>query len=224
MHHLNRKRTKWGNPMLLHDMIKAPNPRRVRIFLSEKQIDVPRREVDIPGGANLAPDYLAINPRGVVPTLVLDDGRIIDESLAICRYFEVLHPEPNLFGRDAFEQAQVERWQRICEFDGMFSVAGIFRNTAAPFANRGGAGNVPALAQSPEIAARSRIMTMHWFERLNTRLGESAFVASDRYTIADITAMVTVDFARWVKIAIPDNHAHTRRWYAEVSARPSAKA
>ena len=86
--------------MLLHDMVKAPNPRRVRIFLAEKGIAVPSVEVDIPGGGNLAGDYLAINPRGVVPTLVLDDGRIIDESIAICRYFEALHPEPNLFGND----------------------------------------------------------------------------------------------------------------------------
>jgi glutathione S-transferase len=209
--------------MLLYDMIKAPNPRRVRIFLAEKGIDVPRHEVDIPGGGNLSPDYLAINPRGVVPTLVLADGRIIDESVAICRYFEALHPEPNLFGRDAYEIAQVERWQRQMEFDGMFSVAGVFRNTAPAFATRGAPGSAPSLAQSPELAERSRVMTLHWFDKLNARLADSAFVACDRYTIADITAMVTVDFARWVRIGIPEDHAHTRRWYAEVSGRASAK-
>ena len=210
--------------MLLHDMVKAPNPRRVRIFLAEKGIAVPSVEVDIPGGGNLAGDYLAINPRGVVPTLVLDDGRIIDESIAICRYFEALHPEPNLFGNDPYEIAQVESWQRQCEFEGLFAIAGIFRNTAAPFANRGAPGSMPPLPQSADIAARSGLLAAHWFERLDARLAASAFVAADRFTIADITAMVTVDFARWVKLGIPEAHAHTRRWYGEVAARPSARA
>ena len=104
-----------AKPMKLYDMVKAPNPRRVRIFLAEKGVTIETVEVDIPGGANLGSDYLAINPRGVVPTLALDDSSVIDESIAICRYIDALHPEPNLFGREPLEIARVEQWQRRCD-------------------------------------------------------------------------------------------------------------
>lgn len=210
--------------MKLYDMIKAPNPRRVRIFLAEKGIEVPREEIDIPGGANLTPDYLAVNPRGVVPTLVLDDGTTIDESIAICRYFEALHPEPNLFGRDPLEVARVEAWQRRGEFEGLFNIAMVFRNTAAPFANRAMPGTNPPLPQLPDLAERGRTLTWHFLESLNDRLGQSEFVASDRYTVADITALVAVDFAKWVQIRVPEAHTNTRRWYEAVAGRPSARA
>jgi glutathione S-transferase len=210
--------------MKLYDMVKAPNPRRVRIFLAEKGIEIKRVEVDIPGGANLAPDYLAVNPRGVVPTLVLDDGTTLDESIAICRYFEALNPEPNLFGRDALEQARVEAWQRRCEFEGLFNIAMVFRNTAAPFANRAMPGTNPALPQIAELAERGRVLTWHFLDTLNERLGRSAYLAGDRYTVADITGLVAVDFAKWVQIRVPEDHANTRRWYEAVASRPSARA
>jgi glutathione S-transferase len=210
--------------MKLYDMVKAPNPRRVRMFLAEKGIEVARVEIDIPGGANLQPDYLAINPRGTVPTLVLDDGTVLDESIAICRYFEELHPEPNLMGRTPLEKAQIERWQRHMELDGMMSVGAVFRNTAAPFANRGMPGSAPSLPQLPAMADRGIALTRHFFEQLNQRLGASAFVGGDRFTIADITAFITVEFARWVKLAPDAAHAHTLRWYGEIKSRPSAKA
>ncbi len=202
----------------------APNPRRVRIFLAEKGIAVEREEVDIPSGGNLAPAFLAVNPRGVVPTLLLDDGTVIDESIAICRYFEVLHPEPPLFGRTAIEQATIESWQRRCELDGMFAVAGIFRNRSPGFAMRAMPGSTPPLAQSEELAARGEVLTAHFLDRLEERLLVSPFVAGDSYSVADITALVTVDFARWVKIRVPATHAATTAWYAAVSARPSATA
>lgn len=205
-------------------MVKAPNPRRVRIFLAEKRIEIDRVEVDIPGGGNLAPAYLAMNPRGVVPTLLLDDGSIIDESVAICRYFEMLHPVPNLMGLDALESAQIESWQRRVEFDGMFSVASAFRNEAEPFANRGMPGSLPPLPAIPALAERGRILTAHFFETLNSRLGDCEFVAGNRYTIADISALVTVDFAKWIRMRVPEAHIHTRRWYDAVSQRPSAGA
>lgn len=210
--------------MKLYDMVKAPNPRRVRIFLAEKGIEVERIEVDIPGGANLGDDYRAINPRGVVPTLVLDDGTAIDESIAICRYIEALHPEPNLFGRDPLEIARIEQWQRRGEFEGLFNIAMIFRNTAAPFANRAMPGTNPPLPQIPELAERGRVLTWHFLETLDARLGESEFVAGDRFTLADITAFVAVDFAKWVQIRVPETQANTRRWYEAVSTRPSARA
>lgn len=210
--------------MKLYDMTQAPNPRRVRIFLAEKGIDIAREEIDIPSGANRQPAYLAINPRGVIPTLVLDDGDIIDESVAICRYFEILQPEPNLMGRDAKEAATIESWQRRIEFDGMFNAGAIFRNTAPRFATRAQPGSGPDLPQIPALAERGRALLPGFFDMLETRLENREFLAADRYTIADISAQVTVDFARWVKFAIPDANANTRRWYDSVSARPSAKA
>ena len=210
--------------MILYDMGLAPNPRRVRIFLAEKGIEVERVEVDIPSGANLAPEFVAINPRGVVPTLVLDDGTIIDESMAICRYFEALQPSPPLFGTTPVEQATIESWQRQCEFDGLFAVAGIFRNRSPHYAMRAMPGTNPPLAQSAELAERSTVLIAHFLERLEMRLAASAFVGGDGYSVADITAMVTLDFARWVKVRVPESHAATLAWYAGVSGRPSAKA
>ncbi len=210
--------------MKLYDMTKAPNPRRVRMFLAEKGISIERVEIDIPGGANLRPDYLAINPRGAIPTLQLDDGTILDESVAICRYFEELHPEPNLMGRTPLEKAQIESWQRHMELDGLFSIAAIFRNTAPQFVDRGMPGTVPALPQIPEMATRGMALSTHFFETLNKRLGETTYVAGDRFSIADITGFIAVDFARWVKLAPADDHDHTRKWYAAIKSRPSAQA
>jgi glutathione S-transferase len=210
--------------MKLYDMVKAPNPRRVRMFLAEKGVAVERVEIDIPGGANLAGDYLAINPRGVVPTLQLDDGTIIDESIAICRYIDALHPEPNLFGRDPVEIARVEQWQRRAEFEGLFNIAAVFRNTAEPFANRAMPGTAPPLAQIAAMAERGRVLTWHFIDMLEARLGESIYVAGDRFTLADITALVAVDFAKWVQIRMSEAHPNLQRWYAAVSSRPSAKA
>lgn len=210
--------------MKLYDMIKAPNPRRVRIFLAEKGIEAERIEVDIPGGANLGSDYLAINPRGVVPTLQLDDGTTIDESIAICRYIEAVHPEPNLFGADPLEIARVEQWQRRGEFEGLFNIAMVFRNTAEPFANRAMPGTNPPLPQIAELAERGRVLTWHFIDTLEARLGESEYLAGDRFTVADITGLVAIDFAKWVQIRVSDAHPNLQRWYAQVSSRPSARA
>ena len=210
--------------MLLYDMGLAPNPRRVRIFLAEKGITVEKVELDIPTGGNLSPEFLAINPRGVVPTLVLDDDTMIDESMAICRYFEALQPSPPLFGTTPIEQATIESWQRQCEFDGLFAIAGIFRNRSPHYEMRAMPGTNPPLAQSAELAERGTVLIAHFLERLEARLAASPFVGGDSYSVADITAMVTLDFARWVKVRVPESHAATLAWYAGVSGRPSAKA
>lgn len=207
--------------MKLYDMVKAPNPRRVRIFLAEKGVAIEREEVDIPSGANLAPAFLAVNPRGVVPALVLDDGTVIDESVAICRYFEMTTPEPNLMGRDPVEAATIESWQRRCEFDGMFAVASVFRNESPMYASRAMPGTSPGLPQIAAMAERGRALTMHWFEQMNARLAESEWVAGDRFTVADITALVTIDFAKWVRLRIGDEQRHLARWYAACRERPS---
>lgn len=210
--------------MKLYDMKLAPNPRRVRIFLAEKGIYVERVDLNIGAGENLSPEFLAINPRGLLPTLVLDDGTVLDESIAICRYFEEVYPEPNLMGRTALEKAMIESWQRRIEFDGLLSVATAFRNAAPHFANRSMPGAHPPLPQVPAMVERGMILSQGFFDALNDRLGNSAYVAGDRFTIADITALTTIDFAKWIKLTIGEQHPHLRRWYADVSARPSATA
>jgi glutathione S-transferase len=210
--------------MKLYDMRQAPNPRRVRIFLAEKGVAIPSEEVDIQAGANLDQAYLAINPRGVVPTLVLDDGRILDESVAICRYIEGLHPEPNLFGVSAWEAADVERWQRRMEFDGMFNVAAAFRNTAPAYAERGAPGAGPATPAIPAMAERGQLLARQWMDRLEDHLAGRDFIASERFTIADITAFVALDFAKWVGIRAGDAHPNVVAYHARIKARPSSAA
>jgi glutathione S-transferase len=210
--------------MKLYDMRQAPNPRRVRIFLAEKGVAIPSEEVDIQAGANLDQAYLAINPRGVVPTLVLDDGRILDESVAICRYIEGLHPEPNLFGVSAWEAADVERWQRRMEFDGMFNVAAAFRNTAPAYAERGAPGAGPATPAIPAMAERGQLLARQWMDRLEDHLAGRDFIVSERFTIADITAFVALDFAKWVGIRAGDAHPNVVAYHARIKARPSSAA
>ena len=209
--------------MKLYDCQMAPNPRRVRVFLAEKGVDIPKTEVSIIEGENLKPEYLAVNPRGLLPTLELDDGSRIDETNAICRYIEETQPEPNLMGRDALEKARIESWQRHMEFDGLNPTGEMFRNSFDPFKNRGlpGLENVQAI---PELAARGKAGVERFYERLEQRLSQSAYVAGERYTIADITALCVVDFASFAKMGIPEANTNTKRWHADVSSRPSAKA
>ncbi len=209
--------------MKLYDCQMAPNPRRVRVFLAEKGVDIPKTEVSIIEGENLKPEYLAVNPRGLLPTLELDDGSRIDETIAICRYIEETQPEPNLMGRDALEKAQIESWQRHMEFDGLNPTGEMFRNSFDPFKNRGlpGLENVQAI---PELAARGKAGVERFYERLEQRLSQSAYVAGERYTVADITALCVVDFASFAKMGIPEANTNTKRWHADVSSRPSAKA
>ena len=209
--------------MKLYDCQMAPNPRRVRVFLAEKGVDIPKTEVSIIEGENLKPEYLAVNPRGLLPTLELDDGNRIDETIAICRYIEETQPEPNLMGRDALEKAQIESWQRHMEFDGLNPTGEMFRNSFDPFKNRGlpGLENVQAI---PELATRGKAGVERFYERLEQRLSQSTYIAGDRYTVADITALCVVDFASFAKMGIPEANTNTKRWHADVSARPSAKA
>ena len=210
--------------MKLYDMMNAPNPRRVRMFLAEKGLEVPRQEIDVKAGENLGAAYLAINPRGLVPALQLDDGRILDESVAICRYFEALHPAPDLFGQTPFEQAEVERMQRQMEFEGMFNIAAVFRNTAEAYADRGAAGTGPATPQIPEMAERGLALAKLWMERLEARLEGREWVAIDRISIADITTYVSLDFAKWVKLRAGDEHPNIQAFHARMKARPSSSA
>ena len=201
--------------MKLYDNTHAPNPRRVRIFLAEKGIEVPRVEVDLAVDLR-KPEFLALNPLGKVPVLELDDGRAISESVAICRYFEETQPEPPLMGVDAADRAVVEMWQRRMELEVMFPVVQTFRNTHDYFKGR-----IPQVAEFGEVCRRAAGKALGW---LDGELSDRPFVAGERYTIADITALVGIDFGRVVQIRIDPEHKNLSRWYEAVSTRPSAKA
>ena len=211
--------------MKLYDSKLAPNPRRVRMFMAEKGIECETAQVDIIQGENLSDDFLAINPRGVLPTLVLDDGTVLDESVAICRYLEEIQPQPPLIGTDPVSKAHIEARQRHMEFDGLMGAAEAFRNSFPGFANRGLPGNAGAVDAVPELAERGKNTVQRFYERLDEALAESEFVAGDAFTIADITALCTIDFAVGAaRVPIPDDCENLKRWHAAVSARPSAAA
>jgi len=202
--------------MKLYDTKMAPNPRRVRIFLAEKGITVPDEQVDLAKAQNRTPEFLKINPMGGVPVLQLDDGTYLAESVAICRYFEETHPEPRLMGGDARDKAIVEMWQRRMELNLFAMVAGCFRNTSDFFKGR--------IPQVPEYSEVCRQAAEKMFGTLDGFLAASKFIAGDRYTIADITALVAIDFAKLIKLRIGPEQKHLARWYETVSTRPSARA
>jgi glutathione S-transferase len=193
------------------------------MFLAEKSIEIPKVEIDIMGGENLESNYLEKNPRGVLPLLELDDGTYIDESVAICRYFEELHPSPPLMGTNARTKALIESRQRHMEFDGLLALADIVRNSAPGFQKRGIPG-VSGVAAIEALVARGVNSFTRFLERLNTSLADSEYIAGEEFSIADITAICIIDFARWANIDIPEHDDHTRRWYDRVSSRPSATA
>jgi glutathione S-transferase len=203
--------------MKLYDGGRAPNPRRTRIFLVEKGISLPIEQVDILAKQHKTPEYTAINPLQRIPSLVLDDGTVITESIAICRYFEALRPNPPLFGVGAKEIAEVEMWNRRCEMNFMFCVASVFRHLHPSMKEL----EVPQL---PEWAEANKPRVAWFLELLDRELGAREFIAGDRYSVADITAMVTVDFMKPAKLAVPDALSNVNRWHASVSARPSAAA
>ena len=203
--------------MKLYDGGRAPNPRRVRVYLAEKGITVPTEPVDLGALQQKSAAYAAINPVQRVPALALDDGTVIAESIAICRYFEALHPEPPLFGVGAREIAEIEMWNRRLELHLLFPIAHIFRNTHPAMKEM----EVP---QVPAWAEANRPRVMEFLEILDRNLKDRPFVAGDRYTVADITGLVAVDFMKPAKLAVPETCANVRRWHAAVSARPSASA
>jgi glutathione S-transferase len=203
--------------MKLYDGGRAPNPRRTRIFLAEKGIKLPLEQVDLGALQQKSEPFAAVNPLMRVPALVLDDGTVITESIAICRYFEALHPEPPLFGRGALESAQVEMWNRRMELHFLFPVSHVFRNSH-PAMKEMEVPQVPAWAE----ANKPRILEfITWLDR---ELGGRRFVAGDSFTVADITGLVTVDFMKPAKLSVPDELKNLKRWHAELAARPSAAA
>ncbi|HMO30552.1 glutathione S-transferase family protein [Enterovirga sp.] len=203
--------------MKLYDGGRAPNPRRVRIFLAEKGISVPLVPVDIMKGEHKTPAFTSLNPMQRIPSLVLDDGTVISESIAICRYFEALQPEPALFGRGPAGCALVEMWQRRMELDLLLAVAAVFRHTHPSMVTL----EAQQVAEWGE-ANRSRVASFLTF--LDGHLEGREFVAGDEFSVADITGLVAVDFMRLPRIPVPEGLANVKRWHGALAARPSAKA
>jgi glutathione S-transferase len=200
----------------IYETKTAPSPRRVRIFLAEKAIPMQYVELDIQKGENLAPAIRAKNPVAKVPILQLDDGTCISEAASICRYFEEIQPDPPLMGATALEKAQVDMWQRQSEFYLFMQVGMCFQHSTAYFKDR-----MTPIKAYGEVAGKN---ALDFLRILDTRLGQSAFIAGDKYSIADITALCAIDFARVVKIRISDEQLNLQRWYQAVSSRASAQA
>ena len=210
--------------MKLYDFELAPSPKRVRMFLAEKGVDVPAVRVDVRERAQFADSYKRINPFSVVPALELDDGTVICESVAICRYFEETHPEPPLFGGGALERARVEMWSRRAEINGYLPVADALRNRAAMFEDRGLPGVPGGVPQIPELATRGRAAFERFLRLLDPHLAGNEYLAGERFSIADITCFVALWFGARGKMGVPEDCAHVRRWFGAASARPSAEA
>jgi glutathione S-transferase len=203
--------------MKLYDGGRAPNPRRTRIFLAEKGIKLTLEPIDLGAMQHRSAVYTAINPIQRVPALELDDGTVITESIAICRYFEELQPDPPMFGSGALEIARVEMWNRRLELHFLFPVSHVFRNSHPAMKEM----EVP---QVPAWAEANKPRVLEFIALLDRELADRLFVAGDKFTVADITGLVAVDFMKPAKLAVPDELKNLKRWHAEVSARPSAAA
>ena len=207
--------------MKLHDCQMAPNPRRVRIFLAEKGIEVEKIEHSILEGETCGDDYLKINPWGTVPALELDDGTVIREAPAIFRFIETDHPDPNLLGNDPKEAAEIEAWERFSEINGMGAIGEFFRKQTEALAGRGLPGPT-SLDLIPALVERGQARAGWFYKQLNEQLGKHEYVGRDSYSVADITAQCAIDFGIAVSLGIPDDCANVARWHATVSARPHA--
>jgi glutathione S-transferase len=203
--------------MKLYDGGRAPNPRRVRVFLAEKGVSVPIVPVDMGAMEHRSAALTALNPFQRLPILELDDGTVLTESIAICRYFEELHPEPSLFGRATMERALIEMWQRRIELNLLASVAAAFRHTHPAMKDW----EVPQL---PEWGEVNRPKALNVLKFLDGELSGREFIAGDRISVADITGMIAIDFMKPAKIALPESLIHVGRWYGAMKARPSAAA
>ncbi len=203
--------------MKLYDAPKAPNPRRVRIFMAEKGIDIPRVQIDIGQMQHFAPEFAALNPLRKTPALELDDGTIITETVAICRYLDALHPLPPLFGEGALGQALVEMWQRRIELEFLFPVAHAFRHLHPAMREL----EVP---QIPAWGEANKPRALAFLDLLDAHLADRPFVCGEEFSIADITGLCAVDWMRPARIAMPEHLSNVRRWHQQISARPSATA
>jgi glutathione S-transferase len=204
----------------LYDCATAPSPRRARILLAEKGVAHQTVQVDLRNREQMGEAFRRVNPQCTVPALATDDGLLLTDNAAIAAYLEAAYPEPPLLGRTPGEKAEIASWNWRIEFDGLMAVAEALRNSSPGMVNRALPGPVD-YAQIPALAERGLQRLQHFLAVLNDRLADRAFIATDRLSVADITAVVTVDFARVVKVKPGDAHPHLLRWRAAMGERPS---
>jgi glutathione S-transferase len=203
-----------------YDCATAPSPRRARILLAEKGVACESVEVDLRSGEQLSDAYRRINPQCTVPTLRTDDGLLLTDNAAITAWLEARFPEPPVLGVTPAEKADIASWNWRVEFEGLLAIAEAMRNSAPAMAERALAGPVN-YAQIPELAERGRARARQFFVTLNERLAGRDFLAADRFSIADITAVVAVDFARVIKLRLDEQWPELHRWRAGMASRPS---
>jgi glutathione S-transferase len=206
--------------IILYDCATAPSPRLARILLAEKGIDHETVQVDLVRGEQLGEAYRAINPQCTVPALRTEEDGLLTDNAAIAAWLEAQYPEPPLMGRTPAEKAEIASWNWRIEFEGLLAIAETLRNGSPAMADRALPGPVN-YAQIPELAQRGLARVQHFFETLNERLAGREFIATDRFSLADITAVVAVDFARIVRVKPGEQHPELVRWRAAMGERPS---
>lgn len=206
----------------LYDCATAPNPRRARIFLAEKGVAHETVQIDLRSGEQMSEAYRRINPHCTVPALRVDGALVLTDNAAIAAYLEAQYPQPPLLGRSAKDKAEIASLNWRMEFDGLMPVAEALRNGSPAMVDRAlpGPVNYPQIA---ELAQRGLARAQRFFEELNTHLAERSFVAAEQFSVADITALVAVDFARVIKLKPDERHPHLLRWRAAMAERPSMK-
>lgn len=204
----------------LYDCTTAPSPRRARVLLAEKDVAHDTVQVDLRSGEHLGAAYLAVNPQGTVPALRTDEGLMLTDNAAITAWLEARFPQPPLLGSTPQQKAEIASWNWRMEFDGLLAIAEALRNSATAMANRALPGPVD-YAQIPELAQRGLARTRQFFSMLDERLAGRDFIATDQFSIADITAVVAMDFARVVKLKPGEQHPHLQRWRTAMAQRPS---
>lgn len=204
----------------LYDCAPAPSPRRARFLLAEKSIDYETIQIDLQKGEQLSEAYKAINPRCTVPALITEHGQLISENIAIAAYLEALQPEPCLMGKSALQKARILEWNWRCEFEGLLAVAEILRNSSKAMQARALPGP-HNYEQIPALAERGRQRLKHFFQTLNKQLATHDFVAGDDFSLADITAVITMDFSRWVKAWPDESLEPLQQWHQKISTRPA---
>ncbi len=208
--------------MIFYDFHGAPSPRRARMFIAEKQIDIESREIDLKVREQFSPEFLALNPRGTVPAFVTDTGLALTENVGIAAYLEEKFPTPPLMGNSADEKGAVLMWNAICETQGFLVIGNYLRNSNPGHSGRAITGPV-SFEQIPDLANRAKKRADIFFNMLEAQLSKSDYLATDKFTFADISGFVVCDFARMVKISIPKNCSATQAWYDKIKERPSAK-
>jgi len=208
--------------MIFYDFHGAPSPRRARMFIAEKQIDIENREIDLKLKEQFSPEFLAINPRGTVPAFVTDSGLALTENVGIAAYLEEKFPTPPLMGNTADEKGAVLMWNAICETQGFLVIGNYLRNSNPGHSGRAITGPV-SFEQIPDLASRAKKRADIFFNMLEAQLIKSDYLATDKFTFADISGFIVCDFARMVKISIPKNCSATQAWYDKIKERPSAK-